>query len=304
MTSPHTPPAKPPKSLWNLGGLTLSQLCRRVLDEVVANNVVGRAAELAFFFLFALFPLILIVVTSFGLFAADRIELQNDLLSYFADLLPPTAFQLLKTVVDELATHASSGKLTFGIVSGLLAVSAGIDSMICSLNLAHHVRETRSRIKVRAIAIGLSLLISILLLAGLFMVLTGNRFASWLGAALGLRPMSVVVWKAIQWPGVIFFVLLSCGLIYRLGPNLTQRRRWHWVSPGGAFGVFVWLGASYGFRMYLHFFNHFSAAYGSLGAVMILMLWLYLFGLAYLIGGEINAVIEHAGGEADFSEYQ
>ena len=302
MTSPHTPPAKQPKSLWNLGGLTLSQLCRRVLDEVVANNVVGRAAELAFFFLFALFPLILIVVTSFGLFAADRIELQNDLLSYFADLLPPAAFHLLKTVVDELAVHASSGKLTFGIVSGLWAVSAGIDSMISSLNLAHHVGETRSRFKVRAIAIGLSLLISTLLLAALFIVLTGNHFVGWLGAALGLHPIFVLAWEAIQWPGVIFFVLLSCALIYRFGPNLKQRRHWHWVSPGGAFGVLVWLGASYGFRMYLHFFNHYSAAYGSLGAVMILMLWLYFFGLAYLIGGEINAVIEHAGRRAEFSE--
>jgi membrane protein len=289
----HLSTAKQPKSLWNLGGLTLSQLGRRVLDEIIANNVVGHAAELAFYFLFALFPLILIVVTSFGLFAADRIELQSDLLSYFSDLLPPSAFQLLKTVVDELATHASSGKLTFGIVSGLWAVSAGIDSMISSLNLAHHVRETRSRIKVRAIAVGLSLLISLLLLAALFMVLTGNRFVSWLGAALGLHPIFVLAWKVIQWPGVIFFVLLSCGLIYRFGPNLEQRRRWHWISPGGAFGVFVWLGASYGFRMYLHFFNHYSAIYGSLGAVMILMLWLYFFGLAYLIGGEINAVIEH-----------
>ena len=302
MTIRRLSTAEQSKSLWNLGGLTLSQLGRSVLDEVIANNVAGHAAELAFFFLFALFPLILIVVTSFGLFAADRIELQNDLLSNFADLLPPAAFQLLKTVVDELATHASSGKLTFGIVSGLWAVSAGIDSMISSLNLAHHARETRSRFKVRAIAIGLSLLISILLLAALVLVLTGNRFVSWLGPALGFHPIFVLVWKASQWPGVIFFVLLSCALIYRFGPNLPQRRRWHWVSPGGAFGVFVWLGASYGFRMYLHYFNHYSAAYGSLGAVMILMLWLYFFGLAYLIGGEINAVIERVGAGADFVE--
>jgi membrane protein len=284
--------AKQSNSLWNLGGLTLSQLSRRVLDEVIANNVVGHAAELAFYFLFALFPLILIVVTSFGLFAADRIELQNDLLSYFADLLPASAFQLLKTVVDELAAHASSGKLTFGVISGLWAVSAGIDSMITSLNLAHHVRETRPLFKVRAIALGLSLVISILLLAALFMVLTGNRFVNGLGAALGLRPIFILVWKVIQWPGVIFFVLLSCALIYRFGPNLQHRRHWHWVSPGGAFGILVWLGASYGFRLYLHFFNRYTAAYGSLGAVMILMLWLYLFGFAYLVGGEINAVIE------------
>src|SRR6516225_12148699 len=147
MTIRYLSTGKQFKSLWNLGGLTLSQLSRCVLDEVIANNVVGHAAELAFFFLFALFPLILIVVTSFGLFAADRIELQNDLLSYFADLLPPIAFQLFKTVVDELAAHASGGKLTFGLVSSLWAVSAGIDSMISSLNLAHHARECAPGLK-------------------------------------------------------------------------------------------------------------------------------------------------------------
>jgi len=295
MTVRFLPTSKQPESLWNLGGLTLSQLGHGVCDEIIENNVLGRAAELAFYFLFALFPLILIVVTSFGLFAADRVELQNNLLSYFADLLPPTAFQLLHTVVGELAAHASSGKLTFGIVSALLAVSSGIDSMICSLNLAHHVRETRSRLKLRAITIGLSLLISILVFSALFMVLIGNRFVNWLGGALGLHPIIVFAWKALQWPVIIIVVLISCALIYRFGPNLKQRRRWHWVSPGGAFGVFLWLSVSYGFRMYLHFFNHFSATYGSLGAVMILMLWLYVFGLSYLIGGEINAVIERTG---------
>lgn len=291
----HFAIAKQSESLWNLGGLTLSQLGRSVFDEILANNVLGHAAELAFYFLFALFPLILIVITSFGLFAADRIELQKNLLSYFADLLPPIAFNLLQTVVNEVAAHASSGKLTFGIVAGLLAVAGGIDSMIRSLNLAHHVRETRSQLKLRAIRIGLSLLISVLVLCALFMVLIGNRVVNWLGAALGLHPTIVFVWKAIQWPGFVFVVLISCALIYRFGPNLEQRRRWHWVSPGGAFGVFLWLSVSYGFRMYLHFFNHFSATYGSLGAVMILMLWLYVFALAYLTGGEINAVIERTG---------
>lgn len=291
----HFAIAKQSESLWNLGGLTLSQLGRSVFDEILANNVLGHAAELAFYFLFALFPLILIVITSFGLFAADRIELQKNLLSYFADLLPPIAFNLLQTVVNEVAAHASSGKLTFGIVAGLLAVAGGIDSMIRSLNLAHHVRETRSQLKLRAITIGLSLLISVLVLCALFMVLIGNRVVNWLGAALGLHPTIVFVWKAIQWPGFVFVVLISCALIYRFGPNLEQRRRWHWVSPGGAFGVFLWLSVSYGFRMYLHFFNHFSATYGSLGAVMILMLWLYVFALAYLTGGEINAVIERTG---------
>ena len=294
MASSHVPVARQPPSLWNLGGLTVSELGRKVFNEIIKNNVFGLAAELAFYFLFALFPLILILVTLFGLFASHRVELQNDLLSYFAPFLPLTAFQLLETVVSDLAVHASGGKLTFGIVSALWGVSGGINGVISSLNLAHHVRETRSWFKVRALALGLSVVISILLLVALFMAMAGNHFVDWLGRALGLQPIVVLVWKAIQWPVVLLFAAIACSLIYHFGPNLRRRRNWQLFTPGMIFGALSWLAASFGFRMYLHFFNNYSATYGSLGAVMILMIWLYVSGLAYLIGGEINAVIERA----------
>jgi membrane protein len=296
MTSPEIIPSpKQLASLWKFGGVTSGQLSRTVFEEIIANNVFGRAAELAFYFLFALFPLIFFMMTLFGLFASHSAELQNNLLSYFADLLPPSAFQLLRGVATEVAARASHGKLTFGVVSALWCVSSSISSMISALNAAFRVREARSWFKVRAIALGLSLLISILLLTALFMVLVGSRFVDWLGAGLRLHPLVVVVWKAMQWPASILFVALSCSLIYYYGPDLKERRRWHWFTPGAAFGAFIWLGASFGFRVYLHFFNNYSVSYGSLGAVIILLVWLYVTGLACLIGAEINAGIEQAG---------
>jgi len=289
------PPSTATKSLWKLGGLTPGQLGRIVFEQIIANNVFGRAAELAFYFLFALFPLILLMVTLFGLFVSHSVELQNDLLSYFADFVPPAAFDLLGRVATELGVHASHGKLTFGLVSALWCISGGISSMISFLNLAHHVREDRPWFKVCAITLGLSLLISILLFTALFMVLLGSHFVGWLGTGLRLHPVIVLVWKGMQWPAAIFFVSISCSLIYYFGPNLKERRRWHWFTPGSAFGGFVWLTASFGFRIYLHFFNSYSVSYGSLGAVMILLVWLYVTGLACLIGAEINAQIERAG---------
>jgi membrane protein len=295
MASPEVPNPKQSESLWKLGGLTLGQLGRTVFEQIIAIDVFGRAAELAFYFLFALFPLILLMMTLFGLFASHSVELQNDLLSYFADFLPPTAFQLLKRVATELAANASGGKLTFGIVSALWCTAGGIRSMISFLNSAHHVREARPWFKVRAIALGLSLLISLLLLTALFMVLVGSHFVGWLGTELRLNPIVVVAWKGVQWPAAILFVGMACSLIYSWGPNLKERRRWHWFTPGSAFGGFVWLVASFGFRMYLHFFDNYSVSYGSLGAVMILLVWLYVTGLACLIGAEINAEIERAG---------
>ncbi len=126
------------------------------------------------------------------------------------------------------------------------------------------------------------------------MVLAGSHFVGWLGATLRLNSLDVLVWRAIQWPTAIFFVALSCSLIYRYGPDLKERRRWHWFTPGAAFGGFIWLAASFGFRIYLHFFDNYSVSYGSLGALMILLVWLYATGLALLIGAVINAEIERS----------
>jgi len=301
MTSPNASNTEQFKSSWTFRGLTLGQLgqlCRDVFKEIIANNLFERAAALAFHFIFALFPLILLMVTLFGLFAANRVELQSDLLSYFADFLPPAAFQLLRTVATELTAHASGGKLTFGIVSSLWCISSAISSMISSLNLAYHAHETRPWLRVRAIAIGLSLLISILLLAALFLVLAGNHLVGRLGPGFPRHPIVVQVWNAIQWAAAILLVITSCSLIYYCGPDLKQRGRWRWFPPGSAFGAFVWLLTSFGFRTYLHFFNNYSASYGSLGAAIILLVWLYVSGLAYLIGGEINAEIGRAGRRA------
>jgi membrane protein len=303
MASPTPATSKPPQSLWNLGGLTPWLLTRNVFKEIRGNDFLGRASELAFDFLFALFPLILFMMSLFGMFASRSAELQNDLLSYFADFLPTAAFQLLRTTATDLATNASGGKLTFGIIVSLWFASGGVVSMISALTLAYRVREARSWFKVRAIALGLTLLISVLLLAALFIVLLSGDFIDWLGAELHLQPVVVLLWKAFQWPTVILFVTVSYSVIYNWGPDLPdpdlKERRWRWISPGSAFGAFLWFLASVGFRIYLRFFNNYTASYGSLGAVMILLVWLYVTGLAFLIGGEINSEIERAMAQID-----
>lgn len=274
-------------------GLSLRHLRRGVIEEVRVKNFVGKASELAFDFLFALFPLILFMVALFGMFASHSFELQTNFLSYFADFLPPIAFALLRRITVELAANAGGGKLTFGIVTALWFASGGVSSMISALNLARRVRESRSWFRVRIIAIGLTLAISILMLAALILVLVGGHFLGWFGAMIGLEPFILTLWKIAQWPAAIVFVLISYSLIYFFGTD-PKERCWHWVTPGSALGTFVWFLGSIGFRIYLHYFNSYSASYGSLGAVMILLAWLYISGLAFLVGTEINAQIELA----------
>src|SRR5215471_5731380 len=195
-------------SLWKLGGLTVSELRRGVFDSMIADDVFGHAAALAYYCVFALFPLILIMMTLFGMFAAESSELQNNLLSYFAGFLPPEAFQLLRKVAVELAAHATGGKLTFGIVTALWLVSGAISAMIDSLNLAYHVTETRRWLKVRAIAFGLSTLISILLLAAMFMALAGRHSLEIFGTGQQSHPIRLLVWNILRWPAVVLFVVM------------------------------------------------------------------------------------------------
>jgi membrane protein len=295
--SPRTSLAQEVASFWKMGGLTFSQLCRRVLDEITANDVFGHAAQLAFYCLFAIFPLILVMMTLFGLFVSQRSELQDHLISLFAGFIPSESVQLLRKVAVELAAHASLGKLAFSIVTAVWCVSGVISAMIDALNRAYHVRETRPWLKVHAIPIALSAVITILLPSALLLALVGGHLVERLGNELGLHPMFVLAWKTLRWPVIILFVTLSCSLIHYCGPNIKECRRGIVLSPGSAFGVLVWLAGSFIFRIYLHFFNNYGASYGSLGAVMILLAWLYVTGLAYLIGGEINAEVERAESE-------
>lgn len=281
------------EAIWKLGGLTTWQLARKVAHGIDEDDLLGHASGLAFNFLLALFPLMLFLLALFGLFTSRTSQLQNGLLAYFGHLLPPSAFQLLKATINELAISTGSGKLTLSIAIALWFASGGVSSMISTLNAVYRVRETRSWIKARAIALGLTLAISVLLLSALVMVLAGGHLVDWVGAKIDLSLTILVFLKALQWPVALVFVIVSFSVIYSFGPDLRQQY-WHWITPGSVFGVFLWLAASAGFRGYLHFFNTFGATYGSLGAVMILLVWLYVTGLAFLIGGAINAESERA----------
>lgn len=284
------------KSIWKFGGLTFWTLVRRVLHDAQDNEVFKRASGLAFDFLLALFPMLFILLAVFGLFTSHSLQLRISLLAYFADLLPAPAFQLLNSTTQELAANASGEKLTIGVVAGLWLVSGGVASIIASLNAAFRIKESRNWFKVRAIALGLTLVISILILAALCMVLAGGDLVDWLGNELHLASALIAFWKALQWPTAVLFVMLSDALIYIFGPN-RGKKRWHLITPGSVFGAVSWVVASAGFRIYLRYVNNYDVIFGSLGALVILMIWLYVTGLAFLIGGEINANIERAATE-------
>jgi membrane protein len=284
-------------SMWKLGGLTWKELGKRVWHEIQADDIFGRAAQLSYYFLLALFPLLLFLTSLLGYFAEAGTELRENLLGYLGTVMPASASDLVRTTVDEISRAKGGGKLSFGILATLWAASNGMGAISESLNVAYNVKETRPWWKARLASIGLTIALAVLIISALTLVLYGGEIADKIAASFAFGSAFTITWKILQWPLVLFFVLLSFSLIYYFAPDLRDQD-WKWITPGSVIGVTLWLLVSFGFRAYLHFFNSYSATYGSLGAVIILMLWFYLTGAAILIGGEINSEIENAAAEA------
>jgi membrane protein len=274
----------------------------RVWARVEEDEVFNRSAQLSYYFLLALFPLLLFLSTLFGYFDGSGSHLSNKLISYLGGVMPPAAFQLVVATIDEVTKARGGGKLSFGLLLALWAASSGVNALAQGLNAAYDVPETRPWWKVRLVSIALTIVLAVLIISALLIVLYGVRFGHLLAAMIHLGQAFSVGWKILQWPIALTFVFIAFGLIYQFVPNLAARQRGkglpasdlrrRWLSPGVAVAVILWLLVSLGFRLYLHFFNSYKVTYGSLGAVIILMLWFYLTGAAILLGGEINCELE------------
>lgn len=258
-----------------------------------ADDVFGDAAKLAYYFLLAVFPLLIFLTSAIGLVVGSGTGLRHALFNYLAQVMPSSAFQLIDSTMWEVSHASGAGKLSFGILAALWAASNGMGAMTQALNTAYDVKETRPWWKQRVVAVGLTIALSVLIIGAVVVVFGGSKIAEHLAASYGFGSVFVLTWKILQWPVALGFMLLSFALIYYLAPDLRDQD-WKWITPGSTIGVALWLLVSFAFKGYLHFFDSYSKTYGSLGAVIVLMLWLYLTGLAVLIGGEINSEIENA----------
>jgi membrane protein len=289
------------QSLWSLGGLRVKELTKRVYRGINDDYLLDRASALAYNFILALFPLMLFLLAVFGMFASHSASMSSNLFAYLGKVLPPEAAQVIRKTLTEVTRNAGGAKLTIGILLTFWFASGGMSSMVSGLNGVYEVREGRSFVRVRLIALGLTVAISLLIIAALIAILTGNFVANYLGSHLGLGTLAVVTWHIVQIALGLVFVMFSFSLIYFYSPDLKEQH-WYWITPGALIGVLLWVAASFSFRLYLHFFNSYSKTYGSLGAAMILLIWLYITAFSFLIGGEINAQIEHAAAIAGHPE--
>lgn len=281
-------------SIWKLGGLTWRELGRRLWVEIYESDLFTRAAALSFYSLLALFPLLLFLTALLGYFADSGTELRENLQRYLGGVVPRSASELIYTTISEINKEAGGGKLSFGLIVSLLFASSGMGAVSETLNAAYGIRESRPWWKVRLTAIGLTAALAVLTLSALILMLYGGQIGETLSQRFGLSEAFILVWSIFQWPIVLAVMLLAFALIYYYAPDLHVRT-WYWITPGSVVGLGIWILASLCFRIYLSYYNTYSVIYGSLGAVIILLLWFYLTGAAILVGGKVNAEIENPG---------
>lgn len=263
------------------------------------DRIFGHAAELGFYFLFALFPTLFSASSILGLIAQSATRIFDRLLHYLALVIPTQAFGIVLHTFNETAAHSTSGKVTFGLIAAIWSASVGISAVQDTLNAVYKIEDSRSYIKARIEAIGLTILLMVIITCCLASMFGGDFLAAVVADRLHDPLLQTVVTVAVRFVGWMMataLLALTFAVVYYWAPDL-KTRCWHWLTPGGALGILGWLVASLGLRIYLHFFNSYSVTYGSLGAVIILLTWFYITGLMLLAGAEINGQIEAAAAE-------
>jgi membrane protein len=260
-----------------------------VVRETLDDDCLSLAAQMAFYFFLALFPAVLFLLALASFFPLH--ELTEDVGGVLGPLVSPAVLELIQDQMRRLAEADSGGLLTFGVAGALWSSSAATVSVVSSLNAAYDLTERRPWWKVRLIAIVLTLVLALFILVLISLILAGPTVATYLGERVGFGDVFEWTWKILQWPVALALVATALGLVYYVAPDASQR--WSWVVPGAVVGTTLWLLSSLTFKFYVMNFADYNATYGAVGAVIVLMLWFYVSGLAILLGAEVNAQIEH-----------
>ncbi len=282
---------------WTKNGLSLKSVIWRIVRRINEDQLFGHCAELAYYFLFALFPLLLFLTTLLGYLAEANEGLRVNLFAYLSRISPSQ--EIINLVAGTLAeiTRAKGGaKLSVGFVVAIWAASNGMLAIGNTLNTACGLKENRPWWKRRLAAIALTVLFSLLVVSALAIMILSGSIGETFAQRVGLGRVFAVAWRIFQWPLVLAFLFASCDMVYNYAPNRGALRR-QWGTPGAATAVVFWLGASFGYRFYLDYFHAYSKTYGSLGAVILLLVWFYLTGFALLVGGEVNSELDRSRGE-------
>ncbi len=289
------------RSAWRLGvtiavlgalrvPVSWSALAKRTYNEALADNCLGLAAQLAYYFFLALFPALLFVVALISFIPVQG--LLDALTGMLGRVAPDEVLRLIQGQIVKIAQDKDGGLLTLGMFGTIWSTSSGVTAIIDTLNQAYGIREGRPWWKVKAIALGLTVALAVFIVTAFALVLVGPTAAEKLAVWAHLGSVFEWTWKILQWPIIFSLIAFAVAIIYYFAPDAEQE--WVWITPGSVFATVLWLLISLGFKFYVSRFGSYNATYGAIGGVIVTMVWLYVSSLAVLVGAELNAEIEHA----------
>jgi membrane protein len=265
-------------------------LTKRTAVELVADNCLGLAAQLAYYFFLALFPALLFLVALVSFLPVEN--LLDTIMATLGRVAPGDVISIIREQILKISGSPSGGLLTLGMLGTIWSTSSGMTAIIDALNQAYDLQESRPWWKVRLTAIGLTIALAVFIVASTVLVLAGPALAERAADWLHLGAVFTWTWKIVQWPLVFLVVSLAMALVYYFAPDAEQS--FIWITPGSILATILWLLTSLAFRFYVTNFASYNATYGTIGGVIVLLLWLYVSSLAVLAGAELNAEIEHA----------
>jgi membrane protein len=242
------------------------------------------AAALSYYFVLSFFPALIFLSAVVAYLPVP--DLFNHALSLMARFLPPDSMGLVRRVLSDVITPNRETFLSFGILGTLWTASGGFAAAIEALNIAYEVEDDRPFWKTRPLAVGLAFVTGALLLVALSVMVVGPRFGEWLTGRIHLSSSFALLWPYIHWSIAIGFAILAVEVLYFLAPNVKQR--FLATLPGAILAVGCWVALSYLLGIYFRHFASFNKTYGTLGAAIALMVWLYWTGFAMLVGAELN----------------
>lgn len=278
------------KQVLDLGGLSVIELAKRVGREFSEDQLSGYAAQLAYYFLFALFPFFIFLTALLAFIPVP--DLMEKIIDLSMSFVPASAADIVEDNIAVLVTQPRGGLLSFGILLALWSASGAVAAITESLNRAYGVKESRPFWKARGIAVLLTIALAAMIILCMVFLVLGPSWIGYVANLVGLGPVFEQVWLILRWPIIVSMMISAAAVVYYVAPDVEQE--WRWITPGAVFSVLMWFAVSALFGYYVDNFAEYNKTYGSIGAVIVLLLWMYLSGLSLLLGGEINAEIEHA----------
>src|SRR5215470_3843240 len=265
----------------------LKEALWRTSEDINKKHTLQMAAALSYYFVMSLFPA-LILFSAILAYLPVR-DLLNQTFVLMGGFIPKDTINLVEKVLAGVVSPYRSTFLSFGILATLWTASGGFSAMIEALNIAYEVEETRPFWKTRPLAVGLTAVIGVLLLIALGVMIAGPNFGGWLAGRMHLSWLFAAIWPFLHWTIAVGFAVLSVEWLYFLAPNVKQRFKG--TLPGAVLSVACWLLLTYLLGLYFRSFANFDKTYGTLGAAVALMVWLYWTGFSVLFGAELNCQI-------------